>query len=184
MITSRLLRQRSQRHRARDRYSISTAMAYGYRPFWSHPTSHRAPFSGPWALCPTITPQPSQPYENDFQQLGGPLTGRDATAPDLESVLSLVSPDNQGPPKLTPLPYAPDPTTAAMAHARPLNDMQRALVGLAANFPAAPGTDLKARRAAVTAAPQAPPPDATTDVRSALSFVKERVGNYFLSVGE
>lgn len=119
-----------------------------------------------------------------FQQLGGPLTGRDATAPDLESVLRLVSPDNQGPPKLTPLPYAPDPTTAAMAHARPLNDMQRALVGLAANFPAAPGTDLKARRAAVTAAPQAPPPDATTDVRSALSFVKERVGNYFLSVGE
>jgi phospholipase C len=119
-----------------------------------------------------------------FPQLGGPLSGRDATAPDLESVMTLPGPDNQGPAKLTPLPYAPDPAVAAVAHARPLNNMQRALVGLAANLPATPDADLEAHVAEVMAAPQQPPPDATTDVRSALAFVKERVGNYFLSVGE
>jgi phospholipase C len=116
-----------------------------------------------------------------FPQLGGPLTGRDAAAPDLENVLTLPTPDNRGPARLKALPYAPNPPTAAVAHVRPLNGMQKALVGLAANLPSTPGADLKAHLARVKVSPMEPPPDAINDVRTASAFVKQQVGNYFRS---
>lgn len=62
------------------------------------------------------------------------LTARDARAPDLESLLSMPKPTNLGPLRLKALPYAPSPATAAVAQTKPLNSMQKALVGLAANL--------------------------------------------------
>jgi phospholipase C len=117
-----------------------------------------------------------------FPGLGGPLTGRDAVAPDLESVLTLPTPDNKGPPRLTALPYASTPAMAADAHARPLNDNQKALVGLAANFPNTPVASLHAHLAALTTQIQQPPPDRIVSVGAASAYVKQQVGNLFSSV--
>jgi phospholipase C len=114
-----------------------------------------------------------------FSALGGPLTRRDETAPDLESALTLATPDNKGPPRLKALPYAPTPAAAAIADVRPLNDNQKALVGLAANLPEAPGVDLQAHLAAVKAQAKQHPPDTTLDVRTASAYVRKQVGNFF-----
>ena len=114
-----------------------------------------------------------------FPALGGPLTPRDETAPDLESALTLATPDNKGPPRLKALPYAPTPAAAAIAHVRPLNDNQKALVGLAANLPEAPGVDLQAHMATMNALAKQPPPDTTIDVRTASAYVRKQVGNLF-----
>ena len=96
------------------------------------------------------------------------LTARDAQAPDLDSVLILPQPTNLGPPRLKALPYAPSPETAAVAQTKPLNSMQKALVGLAANLPPAPGTDLQAHLAKLKATgPQPAPPAALTSVHNA-----------------
>lgn len=100
-------------------------------------------------------------------------------APDLESALTLVTPENKGPPRVKALPYAPTPATAAVAHVRPLNDNQRALVALAANLADAPGVNLQTHLATVKAQTKQPPPDTTTDVRTASAYVKKQVGNLF-----
>jgi phospholipase C len=110
------------------------------------------------------------------------LTPRDAKAPDLDSVLTLAAPINIGPPRLRALPYAPAPATAAAAQTKPLNSMQKALVGVAANLPPAPDTDLRAHLATLKATgPQAPPPTALTSVHDARDYVKRQAGNYFQS---
>jgi phospholipase C len=152
------------------------------------PTVLVSPFVAPGTI---LRPAGSTPYDHTsiiatlrkrFPQLGKPLMGRDAVAPDLENVLTLSAPENRGPARLKALPYAPDPATAAVAHMRPLNGMQTALVGLAANLPSTPTTDLNAHLATVQANPiKQPPPDVTTDVRTASAFVKQQVGNYFSS---
>lgn len=118
-----------------------------------------------------------------FPALGGPLTQRDAQAPDLDAVLTLPTPSNNGPaPRLKALPYAPTPSVAAERHAAPLNDNQRALVGLAANFPDTPVANLQAHLAAIRTSVKQPPPEFTTDVRTASAFVKKQVGNLFSSI--
>jgi phospholipase C len=117
-----------------------------------------------------------------FLALGGPLTQTDAGAPDLDAVLTLPSASNNGPSRLAALPYATAPSVAAEAHAAPLNDNQRALVGLAANFPVTPVANLPAHLAAVRAGAKQPPPEFTTNVRTASAFVKKQVGNLFSSV--
>jgi phospholipase C len=110
------------------------------------------------------------------------LTARDAQAPDLDSVLSLPRPSNLGPLRLKALPYAPSPETAAVAQTKPLNSMQKALVGLAANLPPAPGTNLQAHLAKLkTAGPQPAPPAALSSVHDARDYVKRQAGNYFQS---
>jgi phospholipase C len=110
------------------------------------------------------------------------LTVRDAQAPDLDSVLILPRPSNLGPLRLKALPYAPSPETAAVAQTKPHNSMQKALVGLAANLPPAPGTDLEAHLAKLkTAGPQPAPPAALTNVHNARDYVKRQAGNYFQS---
>ena len=114
-----------------------------------------------------------------FPALGAPLTGRDAAAPDLESALALTSPSNTGPARIRALPYAPTPTTAAVAQTKPLNGMQTALVKLAANLPEGPGKDLQAHVASVKAGLKDPPPGATADVHAASTYVKKQVGNFF-----
>ena len=62
---------------------------------------------------------------------------------------------------------------------RPLNDNQKALVGLAANLPEAPGVDLQAHLATVKAQAKQHPPDTTLDVRTASAYVRKQVGNFF-----
>jgi hypothetical protein len=58
------------------------------------------------------------------------------------------------------MPYAPSPETAAVAQTKPLNSIQKALVGLAANLPQAPGSNLQDHLAKLKErGPQPPPPD-------------------------
>jgi phospholipase C len=111
------------------------------------------------------------------------LTARDAQAPDLDSVLTLPRPTNLGPLRLNALPYVPSPATAAIAQRKPLNSMQTALVGLAANLPTAPGTNLQGHLANLKAAgPQPAPPGALASVHDARDYVKRQAGNYFQSL--
>jgi phospholipase C len=111
------------------------------------------------------------------------LTARDAKAPDLDSVLTLPKPTNRGPMRLKALPYAPTPQAAAVAQSKPLNSLQKALVGTAANLPTAPGTNLQAHLNTLRAAgPQQPPAAATTTVHDARTYVKKQAGNYFQSI--
>ena len=110
------------------------------------------------------------------------LTARDTQAPDVDSVLTLPRPSNLGPLRLKALPYGPSPETAAIAQTKQLNSMQKALVGLAANLPPAPGTDLQAHLTKLkTTGPQPAPPAALTSVHNARDYVKRQAGNYFQS---
>lgn len=59
--------------------------------------------------------------------LSAPLTSRDAAALDLEDVLNLDSPDNDGPPSVTPLPYPMTESDIQKALDAPLNDFQKGL---------------------------------------------------------
>ena len=114
--------------------------------------------------------------------LDSALTARDSAAPDLDSLLSMPKPTNLGPLRVKALPYAPSPTTAAVAQTKPLNSMQKALVGLAANLPAAPASNLKNHLARLRAAgPQAAPAAALASVHDARDYVKRQAGNYFQS---
>ena len=114
--------------------------------------------------------------------ISGALTARDAQAPDLDSVLTLRRPTNLGPLRLKALPYAPSPATAAVAQTKPLNSMQKALVGLAANLPPAPGSNLQIHSANLKATrPQPAPATALASVHDARDYVKRQAGNYFQS---
>ncbi len=68
-------------------------------------------------------------------KLGGPLTHRDAVAPDLESVLALDAPDNPGPESVQPLPYTVSDTELQAALDAPLNGFQKAIHEVAAHLP-------------------------------------------------
>jgi phospholipase C len=110
------------------------------------------------------------------------LTARDEKAPDLDSILVLPTPGNRGPARVKPLLYTPSPQTAAVAQTKPLNSMQRALVGVAANLPEAPGKDVEAHIAEVkTAGLKQSPQEATVNVHAARTFVKKQVGNFLQS---
>jgi phospholipase C len=114
--------------------------------------------------------------------ISGTLTARDAQALDLDSVLTLPGPTNLGPLRLKALPYAPSPATAAVAQTKPLNSMQKALVGLAANLPPAPGNNLQTHLANLTATrPRPASATALTSVHDARDYVKRQAGNYFQS---
>ena len=112
--------------------------------------------------------------------ISGALTARDAQAPDLDSVLTLPRPTNLGPLRLKAIPYAPSPTTAAVAQTKSLNSMQKALVRLAANLPPAPGNNLQTHLANLKATrPQPAPATALASVHDARDYVKRQAGNYF-----
>jgi len=114
--------------------------------------------------------------------ISGALTARDAQAPDLDSVLTLPRPTNLGPLRLKAIPYAPSPTTAAVAQTKSLNSMQKALVRLAANLPPAPGNNLQTHLANLKATrPQPAPATALASVHDARDYVKRQAGDYFQS---
>lgn len=115
-------------------------------------------------------------------RISAPLTARDAQAPDLDSVLTLPRPTNLGPLRFKALPYAPAPATAAVAHTKSLNSMQKALVRLATNLPPAPDSDLQTHLAYLKATPPQPAPaSALASVHDARDYVKRQAGNYFQS---
>ncbi|MDB6063597.1 MAG: sulfatase family protein [Verrucomicrobiaceae bacterium] len=67
--------------------------------------------------------------------LGPPLSNRDAVAPNLESVLNLALPENDGPAAVSALNYAATPGELQDALNAPLNGMQKALHEAAAHLP-------------------------------------------------
>lgn len=64
-----------------------------------------------------------------------PLTQRDAQAPDLESVLNLTTPTNDGPASITPAAYEGTYEDLQRALQAPLNDFQRAMHEAAGHLP-------------------------------------------------
>ncbi|HXQ67334.1 MAG TPA: alkaline phosphatase family protein [Alphaproteobacteria bacterium] len=118
--------------------------------------------------------------------LGAPLTDRDGSAPTLDLALTLANPDNLGPDHIEPLPFVASPADVAHAQAKPLNDMQRSLLTFAGYLPTAPVQgdiaayledhldDLSDQASALANA-------ADQTVGSAISFIKQRLGNLFRS---
>ena len=122
-----------------------------------------------------------------FAQLGPPLTARDAVAPDLESVLALTSPDNLGPPQVTANPYTPEPAQVAKMQSAAPNDMQHALIKLAANLPQGAGTaaatnnllKVRGQAAGLKANTIEAPHDANASVLGGAAFIKSQLGRFF-----
>jgi len=93
--------------------------------------------------APTNSDLPAHPFDHTSViatlrkcfDLGGPLTHRDAVAPDLESVLELDTPDNPGPESVQALPYTVSETELKAALAAPLNGFQKAIHEVAAHLP-------------------------------------------------
>lgn len=81
--------------------------------------------------------------------LGAPLTNRDAAAPDVESVLNLDTPDNNGPATVTPLPYSVTEADLQYALNAPMNDLQKALHEAAAYLPLLDGVEKAEHRQAL-----------------------------------
>jgi phospholipase C len=108
-----------------------------------------SPFIKPGTILRAVTdgnlPHNGPPYPFDHTSviatlrkcfnLGGPLTQRDAVAPDLESVLNLDTPSNDGPAMVTSLPYTIPPDKLKTALNAPLNGFQKAILETAAHLP-------------------------------------------------
>jgi phospholipase C len=69
-------------------------------------------------------------------KLGGPLTERDAHAPDLESALALEAPENNGPSHVEAMPGGPSEAEVDAHLKAPPSEYQRSLVAAAAHLPA------------------------------------------------
>jgi phospholipase C len=126
-----------------DRYGVRVP-AVIISPYISPGTKLRA--------APKGLPHQGPPYPFDHTSiiatvrkcfdLGGPMTARDAAAPDLEQVLTLPEPSNNGPDRIDPPNYTPSKEDLQNAIGRPLTDMQLALHALSAVLPA-PGADIE-----------------------------------------
>lgn len=145
----------------------------------------------------TVLRPPSEPVPFDHTSiiaslrkrfnLGPPLTGRDAVAPDLDTVPTLEGPGNLGPASLTALPYVASPAEIATARAMPLNHHQEALVALASHLPTTvAGGDFEAfvssylthLRTGLAAADA----QAVQDIGTAAAFVKSRFSTLLRSL--
>lgn len=118
--------------------------------------------------------------------LGGPLTARDADAPDLGPALALPGPTNIGPERLDALLYAASPIDIAIAQTLPLNGVQKGLLQLAAHLPATVATGafqpfIDSFLAHLRAGAAGTNIDPLQDVASALGFIKGRLGNLLRS---
>ncbi len=115
--------------------------------------------------------------------LGPPLTPRDEVAPDLDAALTLENPDNLGPEAVQALPYVPDPADVGAARQRPLNDMQEALLRLAAHLPvsAAAKDDHLAVLTALKSRGEQMAVDVEKTAGQAVHDIKEKLGALFAS---
>ena len=104
-----------------------------------------AVIASPWIAPGTVLRAPAgQTYDHTSVistlrkrfGIATPLTARDAAAPDLEAVLNLDQPSDDGRQPVQALPAPADDTPAALQDARlaPLNDFQRALHEAAAHL--------------------------------------------------
>jgi phospholipase C len=107
-------------------------------------------------------------------RLGGPLTARDAAAPDLDCVLELPGPTNGELGTITVPEYQPSQQDLQNAIGRPLTDMQEGLHVLSAMLPG-PGDDVEAHIARLASGAidlvEKPP-----TVAAALDFISQRIG--------
>ena len=127
-----------------DRYGVRVP-AVIVSPYISPGTKLRAAVTG--------LPHQGPPYPFDHTSiiatvrkcfnLGGPMTARDAAAPDLDQVLDLAEPTNNGPEKLEPSEYKPTKQDLQNAIGRPLTDMQLALHALSAVLPGPNDKDIE-----------------------------------------
>lgn len=102
-----------------------------------------SPYIQPGTILRTAGNQPRFPYDHtsviatlrNCFNLGGPLTCRDAVAPDLESALNLDIPANDGPHAVTPGAYVTSDKDLQAALDAPLNGFQKALHEAATHLP-------------------------------------------------
>lgn len=115
--------------------------------------------------------------------LGGPLTGRDAAAPDLLHLLTLPGgpAQNDGPPQLVPPGEAPTPSEVAAAVALPPNDHQKGLCALAAHLPHA-STDIGGHIAAIEQRVISPVAPIFETAEQAGRYVEARVKSFIGSL--
>lgn len=107
--------------------------------------------------------------------LAGPLTARDAAAPDLLGALSLPSPDNDGPGSVAAPVIRPRPKALAAGALRAPNDMQKALVDMTAHLPTGVA-DVPAHVEALAQGAVAVP--AFPTVEGALAFARARLQRF------
>jgi phospholipase C len=121
--------------------------AYGVRV----PAVIISPYIPPGSIvraAPTGLPHQGPPYPFDHTSiiatlrklfdLGGPLTARDAVAPDLLGSLSLDDPTNDGPPSLPVGSEQPSADEIRLHAGAPLNHIQNGLSRMAAQLPSSP----------------------------------------------
>jgi phospholipase C len=109
--------------------------------------------------------------------LGDPLTGRDAVAPDLIGALSLDQPDNDGPAEIIAADFPPPVAAVEKAASAPPNKMQQALCRTAAHLPIAAaeiGTHISALSSG-TLKPSAP---LLNEVGEAANYVAARMRSF------
>jgi phospholipase C len=116
--------------------------------------------------------------------LGGPLTGRDAAAPDLLHALACDDPNpdwNDGPQKIAPPDGGPSPTEVSAAAQLPPNDHQAGLCTLAAHLPSA-STAVDGHLAAIEQQIVAPAAPAFTAAEQAGRYVEARMKAFIGSI--
>ena len=116
--------------------------------------------------------------------LGGPLTGRDAAAPDLLQVLACDDPNpvwNDGPPKIPPPGDGPSPNEVSAAAQLPPNDQQTGLCALAAHLPSA-STAVDGHLAAIEQQIMTPTAPAFSAVEQAGRYVEARMKAFIGSI--
>jgi phospholipase C len=106
--------------------------------------------------------------------LGGPMTARDAAAPDLDRVLNLDTPTNNQLGTITVSTYQPSQQDLKNAIGRPLTNMQQALHELSAILPP-PGVDMETYVAKLASGivPLAPIVQTVSEARN---FISQQLG--------
>ena len=107
--------------------------------------------------------------------LGPPLTARDAAAPDLDAVLTLAAPSNDGPPSISVPAYEPSVADLQNALGKPLSDIQIAMHELACILPAG-GVDLFGYAQSLQGRPPQPKPASVGD---ALAMLRDALDQFF-----
>jgi phospholipase C len=150
-----------------------------------------SPYMPPGSIvrsAPAGLPQQGPPYPFDHTSiiatirklfhLSGPLTQRDAVAPDLLGPLSLNDPDNDGPASVAATSAQPSPEEVAKRASAPPNHMQKSLCEMASHLPAAAAVaGAHVQALASGSASPATPPFAT--VEDAASYARDRVKSFF-----
>ncbi len=107
--------------------------------------------------------------------LGAPLTARDGAAPDLDAVLTLETPGNNGLEAIAVPDYTPSAEDLQNAIGRPLSDLQIALHELACVLPAS-GVDLFEHAQRLQGQP---PPPKPAGIREAVAVVRGALDRFF-----